>query len=249
MLKTEGIVLNEMKFKDTSKILSIYTKELGKISVMANGAYNPRSKLIATTQTFGYNEYQFKKGRSFHYINQGDVLNSFYNLREDFDKVLYGYYILELLDKSVPMEQKNEQIFNLLKKALEVLSTLDNNFLSFIVGYEIKYISFLGYRPYLEDCVYCRSKKSSNIKFSIEKGGILCDNCFNRDRYARTINREVYELMVKMLYSPLEELQYIVSEEENLRTLHDILTKYILNKIDRDKINSLEILESINYNV
>ena len=56
MLKTEGIVLKEMRYRDTSKILSIYTKKYGKVSVMARGAYKPRSMIIANTQPFSYNE-------------------------------------------------------------------------------------------------------------------------------------------------------------------------------------------------
>lgn len=247
MLKTEGIVLNEMKFRETSKIVTIYTKSLGKISVMANGAYNPKSKLIALTQTFGHNEYHLRRGKSFYYINEGDVVNSFYNIREDFNKVLYGYYILELLEKSVPVEQENQQIFQLLKKALLVLSDLEEGFLQFIIGYEVKYISFLGYRPYIDGCVYCGKKKTSMAKFSIERGGILCEDCFGQDRYSRKISKKAYDVICQALYLPLEALKDIEADKETLIMAHDILVKYILDKIDRDKINSLEILETIDF--
>ena len=51
MIKTAGIVLKEIKYQETSKILSIYTKKLGKISVMAQGANRPKSRLLANTQS------------------------------------------------------------------------------------------------------------------------------------------------------------------------------------------------------
>ncbi len=49
---------------------------------MARGAYRPKSKLIAHTQPFSYNEYQLYKGRNFYYINEGAVIESFYSIRE-----------------------------------------------------------------------------------------------------------------------------------------------------------------------
>lgn len=80
MLKTEGIVLRELKYQETSKILSIYTKKMGKISVMAKGANRPKSTLIANTQPFSYNEFQLSEGRNFFYINQADIIDSFYDI-------------------------------------------------------------------------------------------------------------------------------------------------------------------------
>ena len=76
MIKAEGIVLSELRFKDTSKILNIYTKSMGKIPVMARGAYKANSKLMASTQVFSFNDYVFNKGRTFYYLNQGNIIKS-----------------------------------------------------------------------------------------------------------------------------------------------------------------------------
>ena len=61
MLKTEAIVLNEIRYKDTSKIINLYTKNFGRISVMAQGAYKPKSILIASTQSFSHSELCLQK--------------------------------------------------------------------------------------------------------------------------------------------------------------------------------------------
>ena len=107
MIKTEGILLSEIRFKDTSKILNIYTKDLGKIPVMAKGAYKANSKLMASTQVFSYNEYVLKKGKTFYYLNQGNTIEAFYNMRENIERFVYGSYILELIEKSSPEGEKN----------------------------------------------------------------------------------------------------------------------------------------------
>lgn len=248
MLKTEGIVLKEMRYKDTSKILNIYTKKYGKISVMAKGAYKPKSQLIANTQPFSYNEYQLYKGKTFFYLQQADILDSFYSIREKMDRVIYGYYILELADKSIPEEQENEKLFMLLEKGLRVLSKLEKNYLKFIIAYELKFISFLGYKPYIDKCVLCNNTESNSIKFSISEGGIICENCFSIDPFARFLNREMYETMHKLLYIPLEKTSDIAASKDSIYKLHQILVEYILSNIDRKGFNSLNLMETLSEN-
>lgn len=247
MLKTEGIVLKGIRYKDTSKILTIYTKSHGKISAMAKGAYNAKSPLISTTQPFSYSEYQFTRGRNFLYLNQADILDSFYSLREEMERVIYGYYILELVDKSLPDEQENEKIFLLLEKGLRVLSKLDHDYLKFIIAYELKFISFIGYKPNIERCVCCNNEKLSKIKFSISQGGIICSNCFNFDLFAIYLDKQTYDLMYKLLYIPLERTDEISSSKESIDKLHDIILKYILKNIDRKNFNSLKLIDELVY--
>lgn len=245
MLKTEGIVLKEMRYRDTSKILSIYTKKYGKVSVMARGAYKPRSMIIANTQPFSYNEYQLYKGKSFYYLNQGDIIDSFYSIREKMERVVYGQYMLELMDKSIPEEQENERLFMLLLKGLQVLSSLDKDYLKYIIAYELKFISFLGYRPFLDKCVLCGSLDKSNIKYSIQEGGIICSNCFTKDPFSIYIDNEILDVMQKLLYSPLEKTSDVKVSKDYIYKLHNIIVEYILYNIDRKKFNTLNIMESL----
>ncbi|NLY46200.1 MAG: DNA repair protein RecO [Tissierella sp.] len=249
MLKTEGIVLRETKYQETSKILSIYTKKMGKISVMAKGANRPKSTLIANTQPFSYNEYQFSQGKSFYYINQADIIDSFYDIRENMDRVIYGFYLLELIEKSMPDEEPNEKIFLLLEKTLRLLSQIEDNYLKLIVAFELKYISFLGYKPYLEECVMCGNKESSGYKFSNNQGGIICNYCYPKDFSAKLISKEVYTSMVKFMYARLEDLDHIEVSEDTLCRVHDIIENYILYNIDRKEFNSLNMFKLNKLNI
>ena len=65
MAKVQGLVIKEMRYKDNSKILTVFTRELGKITVMARGACNPKSKLISNTELFFYNRYQLYREKLF----------------------------------------------------------------------------------------------------------------------------------------------------------------------------------------
>lgn len=245
MLRTEGIVLKEMRYRDTSKILNIYTKKYGKVSVMARGAYRPRSQIIANTQPFSYNEYGLYKGRNFYYLNNADIIDSFYSIRERMERVVFGSYMLELIEKSLPMEQEQEKLFMLLKKGLEVLSSLDEDFLKFIIAYELKFISFLGYKPYIDKCVFCGNANFTNIRFSISEGGIICSNCFINDQLGLYINKEIHSAMHGLLYIPLDKIGDISVSEQSLNRLHEIIVEYILYNIDRKYFNSLALMKTL----
>lgn len=242
MRKTEGIILSELRFRDTSKILTIYTKELGKISVMARGAYRPKSRILASTQPFSYNEFQFSKGKNFYYIRQIDIIDTFYNIRNKIERIAYGFFILELLDKSV-IEEKNEKIFKLLVKALNILSSMNSGFLKFIVSYELKYISFLGYRPEITTCVNC-NKTSSTMRFSKSQGGLLCSNCFNLDNQAVYLSYSEIKLMQSLLFTSLDNLDEIKVNTSLLRKIQDLLIDYILYNIGIRELKSLNLLKS-----
>jgi len=246
--RTEGIVLKEMRFRETSKILTVYSRKHGKIHVMARGAYRPKSQLIANTQHFSYNNYYLYKGKNLYYINQAEIIDSFYPIRENINRVMYGSYLLELIEVSTLEEEAHEKLFLLLKKGLMVLSQLDKDFLKFILAYELKYISFLGYRPALDKCVNCGKTDFKNIAFNIELGGIVCHNCRTLVNYSEYIDAEMYKSIAILLYTPLDKLDELKIPKDTLFKLHEIMVKYILNKIDRKEFRTLNILKSMKEN-
>lgn len=245
MLKTEGIVIKEMRYKDTSKILSIYTKKYGKITAMARGAYRPKSRIIANTQPFSYNEYQLFKGKNFYYINQADIIDSFYPIREKIERVVYGQYMLELIEKSMEEGQENPKIFMLLLKGLQLLSDMDGDFLKFITAYELKFISFLGYRPYLERCVICGNKDVKNIRYSPKEGGIICSNCFDLDSSSIYLDSKLYKGMNELLYIPLDKIEKVKLPSDCIKMIHSITVQHILYNIDRNKLNTLNFIKTL----
>lgn len=243
MYKTRGIVLREIRYKDTSKIINVLTEDMGKISIMARGAYKAKSTLVSSSQQFSYNEYNLRKSRGIYYLNQGDTIDSFYNIRKSLEKYVYGSYLLELADKSLVQDQVNNQVFELLKAGLYYLSSLDKDVLKFVIAYEIKFISILGYRPCIDTCVNCRNMAGVEYRFSLNLGGLICNNCFFEDRQARRISKEDYNFLFKLLYTPFKDLDKLGVKGIELEKIHQILVAYILYILERNSFNSLKSLD------
>lgn len=245
LINAEGIVLRQINFNESDKILTIFSKENGKIQAIAKGARRPKSNLLSSTQTFTYGEYTFYKGRNFYHINQGDVIQSFYSIREDLNKLAYGTYLIELVDAGIVEEEANEKLFQLLIKSLSTLIDMNKDFLKLVIAFELKYASFIGYRPQLKKCIVCNSELSEKIKFNIKFGGVQCEDCFNKDIYSYNINKEILEDMNNLLFVRLENLEGLNIDSDNMIKIHELMVKYILAHLDKNKFKSLEFIKLI----
>lgn len=246
LVKSEGIVLREVRFEDTDKILTVFSRKYGKIHAMAKGALKPRSSLLACSQVFAYSDYTFFKGKSFYHVNQGDIIDAFYDIRENMNRLLYASYLNELVDSSIVEEEPNEKLFKLLIKGLSVLSNMNRNFMKFVISFEIKYISFIGYRPSLDKCVLCGHEIKEPFSFSIKHGGVICKNCFQVGNLNEPMNFIMLKYLQLLLFTSLDDLDNLKIPEDIMFKLQELMVKYILTCLEKDKFRTLEFIKSIN---
>lgn len=244
LYKLQGIVLKATKINDSDKILTIFTKEQGKIQAVAKGVRNPKSKLIGSTQVFSLCDFVLYKGKNLYNLNQGEVINSYYPLREDLKKLAYSSYIIELVNSGVVEEEANTKIFGLLEKTLTLIMS-DARYKQIVRAFELKFISYLGYRPHLIDCVNCHKELTDKIKFSINHSGILCDECRSIDRYGYNINQEVANMMKFLLFSSFEDILEVEIDGNILKVLENILRTYIGNNLDKTNFKSLKFINDV----
>ncbi len=240
MSETNGIVISGMKYKESSKILTLYTRELGKISVMAQGALKPKSGIIASTEVFALSNWKLKKGRSFHYIESVDLVDSFYTIRDSMDKMLFGFYALELLDRSTPMEEENKVLFELLEKFIRTMRK-EERVLPMMVAYELKFASFIGYRPHLGGCVACGAKDSDIWDFDHTKGGLICSNC-RGGKGDPLLDGEVKQMKL-LLMSKLEDVGDLQIPDKTLWKMHYRMSDYLLYNLDIREMKSLAMIK------
>ncbi|MGO1579905.1 MAG: DNA repair protein RecO [Peptoniphilaceae bacterium] len=230
-IRSEIIVLSEQKYKETSKILRVFSREMGKLNILAKGSLNPKSPLIAISSIFSNSEAYISKGKSFYYISSGKILNSNYNIRKNYDSLIMGSYLLELVDKVFLEGDVNKKIFDLLKKTLLLLPTTKSVY-SLIIAFELKFLTFLGYRPNLD---------SGNKKkyFSIVEGKFLEEHNNNLLTY-KISEKNIYYLN-KLLYTSLDKIEDELDQSE-LLYIQNIVLHYIKYNLDIENFNSLLLL-------
>lgn len=244
-LETKGLVIRQTKYSESDKILTIFTKKKGKIQAIAKGARRPKSQLMGSTEVFCYSEFLLYSGKSLYNVNQGQIIEPFFSLRKDIYKLSYATFILELIDSSIPAEEPNEMLFELLIKTLKTLSEMEEDFNKLLLVFQIKYISFIGFRPQLNLCVSCGSDFQNNIKFDIIEGGTVCEKCFSNNSHQLNISKNTIDLMRKLLYIKLEEIDELTIPKAEEKKIEEVLIKYITSHIEKKRFKSLEFLRTL----
>ena len=178
-VKVKGIIISDTNYSESSKILNVLTKEYGLIGIIAKGCRNLKSKLrsVSTKLTYGYFYINYKEN-TLSTLLEVDVLNDFKTIKTNLTKIGYALYLVDFA-RQVEMENKDEQIFNILEAALvKIEEGFDPGIITNIV--ELKYLSFLGVRPELNKCSKCGSTKNI-VTISGDSGGYICKNCYTNE--------------------------------------------------------------------
>lgn len=186
--RTEAIVLRRSDFGEADRLLTLFSREYGKIRAIAKGARKPQSRKTGHVELFMRTRFLIAKGRNLDIVTQAEMVEGYNRLRDDLVRTTYASYAVELLDRFTPDEDRNLHLYDLLSDMLRWLASSDNLLLA-ARYYELHLLSLLGYRPQLFQCVSCgESIEEQNQYFSAELGGLLCPNCHRADGKAVEIS-------------------------------------------------------------
>ncbi|HUT74501.1 MAG TPA: DNA repair protein RecO [Armatimonadota bacterium] len=177
LYRVSALVLRQRDLREADRILTLLTRERGKLRVVAKGVRRSRSKLAAGAQLLCCSDLQLAAGANLDLITQCELRCGFYGLREDLRRLSYASYFADLVDAFVEEHDGGERIFDLLLAALaraeqgERLELLARVF-------ELRLLSALGYAPQLGACVRCGAELADEwMGFSPASGGVICRRC------------------------------------------------------------------------
>ena len=117
--KTRGVVIRRVVFDENDLILTVFTERAGKLTVFSNGARNPKNAKASGSQLFAHSELEIYMGKNSNTLYNADVIGGYYPLREDFEKLAYGSYFLELVDFTHKDGQVSRPVYELLVEVLD----------------------------------------------------------------------------------------------------------------------------------
>ncbi|MBT3241124.1 MAG: DNA repair protein RecO [Chloroflexi bacterium] len=172
--RVEAIVLKHTEFGEADRILSLYTRERGKLRAMVKGARKVRSRKAGHVEPFTLVTLQLAKGRNWYIVTQAEAKNTHQALREDLESIGYAAYIAELLDKFTYDEgHEHNAIYPLLVKTFDRLNR-DIDPQITVRYYEIQMLDLLGFRPELQTCVVSDDEIIAQDQFfSVSLGGVV----------------------------------------------------------------------------
>ncbi|MCM8790152.1 MAG: DNA repair protein RecO [Candidatus Omnitrophica bacterium] len=234
--KSEGILLRRQDLRETSIILTFYTKDFGKIRGIVRGVRGPRAQWTGGggLELFAHDDIVFyeRKRADVYTISQCDLIDYFNPIRESLEKLSYATYIIELLDSVTALSDKNAEVFNLILNSLRLLSGQASPRRVARI-FEIKLLSLLGLMPNMGCCSSCGTATAGGFRFSLRHGGLLCKECLANDNQAFSILPGTAKFMEHVAGSNFDKAARIKVSEEVGRELERILRSFLDYHIER----------------
>lgn len=242
----EGIVLKSQDYGETHKIITIFTKDIGKITAIARGANKPKSKLSAVSQVFIKSEFLVYITKGLGTVQQGQTINSHRYIREDIIKTAYAAYMLELTDKMLEDKTPDPFIYHQLQQTLDWMNS-EEEFMIPLLMYEMKLFAKGGFAPVVDSCVNC-SRTDGLTSFSIQEGGVLCQTCYSIDGRAVQLSANLIKILSIFLHVGLERVGNISMKKQNEQLLRTIFSEYydVFGGFDlksRKFLNQIDLLQ------
>lgn len=233
IIKTKGIVLLESNMGDFDKMVSILTPDIGKIGCAAKGSRRPKSPLLAGTQFLSFSDLIIYHGANSYSINSCDVIEVFYNIRTDLDKLSYASYISRIIYDITDENQYTYKILQLLLNTLYMISETDMDKDFILSVFEIRLMVLLGFSPILEKCSICGIQDNIGY-FSITNNGFLCNSCGPTDKSAIKICQDTFNALKYICSAPAKKLFSFSVSEDSKKELKLIGGLYLNKNLDKE---------------
>lgn len=221
------VILHTMKLSESSKIITTYSEEYGKLSLVAKGAFSNKSKFLGLLETSYIinSEFYFKENRELHTLSNAEIIHRYKNAKTDFRTLICQMICCELTNKTQNVGEINPELFNDLQESLikiDIGSSLYNT-----LRYFLFVIKHLGYQISLSTI------NNENVYFNLNNGKI------NSVSGLKLLKNELF--IFQNLINDSNETNDITLQEFN--KIINILIRYTSLHIDKQLyINSLEIL-------
>lgn len=243
-VKIRGIVIAEASMGDKDKRLTLLTAEQGKLSVLAKGAKSASARSAACAQLFCYSEFVLNRGRTFYYIKEAEILDSFYELRTDMDAVAYASILVEMARVFSLDGENNSILMRLLIDGLSRLRKPDTSYRLISLIYMMRLATENGFLPELHHCIQCGKiyNAETHWTFSIERGGLICPTCNNQNK--PPLRPGSISALQYITGAPLAKVYLFTVTKELEMELTPLIRQYVIRHTGMN-LKSLDFVQSL----
>ena len=182
MKQTENtaIVLRHANYRDNDRMLTLLSPSRGRLDVMLRNCRKPKSQFLNAGELFALGDYLLYESAGGHLtVKSVNLIETFYPLRSDYDRLTCGIYLLNLAEAAAEPEQEQQELFMLLLHTLSRLTFSNQEWKPLLAGFLLHFSACQGFKPRLNHCVFCgrRIEDGVSAAFDISEGGLVCPDC------------------------------------------------------------------------
>ena len=233
-IKTNGLVLRETPYKESSRILTVLTSTEGKITVNARGAKRKNSKTAASTQFLSFSEMTLFHDRGRYTLTEARSIELFEGLRDDLKVMALAAYIAELLEAVSDEDLPEPEILSLGLNSLYVLSEGKKTAEEVKAVFETRLMCLAGYEPMLSHCAVCGREDIVSPVLSLAGGVVTCRTCREgADEAAMALTDGALAAMRYIAGAEGKKLFSFTMSDETLKRLSRISEAYTETQLGR----------------
>ena len=198
LYRDQAIVLRTHKLGEADRIITLLTRQNGKVRAVAKGVRRTSSKFGARLEPFMHIDVQLNEGRSLDMVTQVETIGAYARtICQDYSQYTCGTAMLETADRLVAQEgEPMLQQFQLLAGGLRTLSQSQQPPTLILDSYLLRAFAIAGYAPTFTHCAQCGAP-GPHRSFSVAQGGAVCTNC--RQPGANAPAQSTFDLLAALL--------------------------------------------------
>ncbi len=196
--KTTAIVLRSVDFSETSSVLTLFTRDFGKITALAKGARRKKSPFEAALDLLAICRIVFlhKSSGAMDLLTEAKLERRFRSAATSLDRLYAGFYVVELLRCLTDEHDPHPRAFDLAEQTIVGLDSQEA-VPQLLLEFELGLLTQLGHQPILTKCSGCGREKlePSRVSFGLNEGGVLCHNCRLGKQHIVSLSHEAWSYL------------------------------------------------------
>ena len=234
--KTKALVLREVDYRETDKILTLLTQEQGKLTVSARGCRKKGSAIAAGCQLLAWSEMVLYDYHGKWSVKEAAAERLFQGVRDDLERLSLGCYFAEVAEALALEGIPSPELLSLSLNSLHALDRMGEKPLPLVkTAFEWRSMCLAGYEPLVEGCAVCGADPPAEARFHLREGVLHCAAC--RDRVGEGISMPLSgQALAALRHIVLGDPKRLFSfrlEGEGLRQLEDAGEAYLHTQLER----------------
>ncbi|KAB2880394.1 DNA repair protein RecO [bacterium] len=247
--RTEAIILKTIPYGETSKILTTFTKNMGKVNLLAKGARDVKSKYGGSLELFTYISviYYDRTERDLQYVSDVSVIDPFLQIHNDLDRTYEALAIIEMCNRLIHANEDNLHLFDLLVQTLQGIDRAEKRPVNGLLYFMLHVATRLGFTMDFDSCKNCRDVMDhKELNFSVEHGRVVCESCPShlRNVSGALLSKESLGIMRQIARSHGNGIYNIAMSEKACNEVYHLLLRHLQYHMEElQNLNSLSFLK------
>lgn len=225
----EAVVLRTDDFGDANRVITLFSKEYGKLEANAYGCRRSRSPLSGAMQMFNHISAEITRGAKVDTIRDADIINFYDALTKDLERLAYASLLFEIVNRMTFPRQQELETFDLLIKSLPALNTR-NPRIAALIG-TCQFMETSGVQLNFSRCVRCGNEIFGDAAISLLDGGAICMDCVDYVEECRPYPETLRKTFETMLGFDWRDDTKLTFNTRQLVTAEDFLIYYVQSVI------------------